>query len=60
VEPRIRAAESTHWYTREGVPMYTVEAKKWQPAPYNPARCPRIGSRTLGNDRLKCRRKAWS
>ena len=23
-----RASESNHWYTREGVPMYTVEAKK--------------------------------
>ena len=23
-----RASESNHWYTRDGVPMYTVEAKK--------------------------------
>jgi hypothetical protein len=33
VEPRIRAAESTHWYTREGVPMYTVEAKNGNQRP---------------------------
>ena len=26
--PAIRASESNHWYTRDGVPMYTVEAKK--------------------------------
>ena len=25
--PTIRASESNHWYTRDGVPMYTVEAK---------------------------------
>ncbi len=25
--PTIRASESSHWYTRDGVPMYTVEAK---------------------------------
>ena len=24
----IRASESNHWYTRDGVPQYTVEAKK--------------------------------
>jgi len=29
----IRAAESTHWYTREGVPMYTVEAKNGNQRP---------------------------
>ena len=23
-----RAAESTHWYTRDGLPMYTVPSKK--------------------------------
>ena len=23
-----RASESNHWYTRNGVPQYTVEAKK--------------------------------
>ena len=33
MEPRIRAAESTHWYTREGVPMYTVEAKNGNQRP---------------------------
>lgn len=27
MEIKIRAAESTHWYTREGVPMYTVTGK---------------------------------
>ncbi len=26
--PTIRASESNHWYTRDGVPQYTVEAKK--------------------------------
>ena len=26
--PSIRAAESTHWYTRDGEPMYTVPSKK--------------------------------
>ena len=26
--PAIRASESNHWYTRDGVPQYTVEAKK--------------------------------
>jgi hypothetical protein len=26
--PAIRASESQHWYTRDGVPQYTVEAKK--------------------------------
>ena len=26
--PTIRASESSHWYTRDGVPQYTVEAKK--------------------------------
>jgi len=26
--PAVRASESNHWYTRDGVPMYTVEAKK--------------------------------
>jgi hypothetical protein len=26
--PTIRASESTHWYTRDGAPQYTVEAKK--------------------------------
>ena len=25
--PTIRASESNHWYSRDGVPMYTVEAK---------------------------------
>ena len=24
----VRAAESTHWYTRQGSPMYTVPSKK--------------------------------
>ena len=28
VTPAIRASESNHWYTRDGVPQYTVEAKK--------------------------------
>lgn len=28
VIPAIRASESNHWYTRDGVPQYTVEAKK--------------------------------
>jgi hypothetical protein len=26
--PTIRASESNHWYTRDGLPQYTVEAKK--------------------------------
>lgn len=26
--PAVRASESNHWYTRDGVPQYTVEAKK--------------------------------
>ncbi len=26
--PTIRASESNHWYTRDGAPQYTVEAKK--------------------------------
>ena len=26
--PAIRASESQHWYIRDGVPQYTVEAKK--------------------------------
>lgn len=26
--PTIRASESNHWYTRDGVPMYTVPSKK--------------------------------
>lgn len=26
--PTIRASESGHWYTRDGVPQYTVDAKK--------------------------------
>jgi hypothetical protein len=26
-----RASESNHWYTRSGVPQYTVEAKKGGP-----------------------------
>jgi hypothetical protein len=30
-----RAAESTHWYTRDGVPMYTVTGKNGKPRPTN-------------------------
>ena len=27
----VRASESSHWYTREGAPKYTVEAKNGNP-----------------------------
>ena len=33
MELKIRAAESTHWYTREGEPMYTVTAKNGNQRP---------------------------
>ena len=35
MEIKIHAAESTHWYTRDGLPMYTVTGKNGKERPTN-------------------------